>query len=69
MPNGDRTGPEGKGPKTGRGLGRCSGSEQAGRESDQPRQGMGRGLRDGKGSRRGMGNGQGMGRRRFQNQD
>lgn len=24
MPRGDKTGPEGKGPKTGRGLGKCS---------------------------------------------
>lgn len=30
MPRGDRTGPDGKGPKTGRGLGYCSGSKTAG---------------------------------------
>jgi len=36
MPNKDGTGPEGKGPKTGRGLGNCEGPN-AGR-------GLGRGL-------------------------
>jgi hypothetical protein len=46
MPRGDRTGPEGKGPKTGRGLGYCSGSNKAGYENDAPRQGAGRGLRN-----------------------
>lgn len=67
MPQGDRTGPEGKGPRTGRGLGRCSGSEEPGYKSDKPRQG----LRDGKGSGRGFRNGQGkgLGRRRFQEQE
>lgn len=49
MPRGDRTGPEGKGPKTGRGLGHCAGNEQPGYLSDQPRQGMARGPRDGTG--------------------
>jgi len=40
MPRGNRTGPEGKGPRTGRGLGFCSGSDTAGFESeDKPRPG------------------------------
>jgi len=63
MPQGDKTGPEGKGPKTGRGLGYCSGSEEPGYKSNKPRQGLRRGLRDGTGSRRGFGNTQGRGRR------
>ena len=53
MPRGDKTGPEGKGPKTGRGLGYCSGSDKPGYESDQPRQGRARGSRDGQGGGRG----------------
>lgn len=36
MPNKDKTGPEGKGPKTGRGLGNCGGSGNV-----QPRRGLG----------------------------
>ncbi|MFC2142977.1 DUF5320 domain-containing protein [Candidatus Aenigmatarchaeota archaeon] len=31
MPRRDRTGPEGKGPKTGRQLGKCEGTEPIGR--------------------------------------
>jgi len=59
MAKGDKTGPEGKGSKTGRGLGYCSGSKEPGYKSDEPRQGLRRGLKDGKGSRRGFGNGLG----------
>ncbi|MDD3175873.1 MAG: DUF134 domain-containing protein, partial [Candidatus Nanoarchaeia archaeon] len=49
MPSGDKTGPQGKGPKTGRGLGYCSGSDKPGFESDEPTQGRGfnNGLRKG----------------------
>lgn len=43
MPNGDNTGPDGKGSKTGRGLGYCNGNEQPGWKSNQPRQRVGRG--------------------------
>jgi len=45
MPRGDRTGPRGKGPKTGRGLGYCSGSKSPGysQEGGRPRDGRGRG--------------------------
>lgn len=70
MSRGDKTGPEGKGPKTGRGLGYCSGNDKPGYMSDQPTQGMARGPRDGQGNSprdgRGRGRGQGQGRgRRF----
>ena len=41
MPGGDRTGPDGKGPRTGRGLGKASGNE-TGRGRGQG-QGQGRG--------------------------
>lgn len=54
MPRGDRTGPDGKGPKTGRGLGYCSGNDKPGYTSERPRQGLGRGL--GRGFGRGYGN-------------
>lgn len=55
MPGGDKTGPEGKGSKTGRGLGKCSGSDKPGFESDEPRQGLGlnNGCRKGRGQGRG----------------
>ena len=43
MPNRDGTGPEGKGPKTGRQAGKCEGAESA----ERP-------LRKGAGSRRGL---------------
>ena len=36
MPGGDRTGPDGRGPRTGRGLGKAIGNE-TGRRSDQGR--------------------------------
>ena len=39
MPNKDKTGPEGKGPKTGRGLGDCS--EDKNQEDDACPQGIG----------------------------
>ena len=46
MPNQDKTGPEGKGPKTGRQMGNCEGAES--------KQGFGRGCK-GKGCQRGRG--------------
>jgi len=61
MPNGDKMGPNGNGPKTGRGLGLCAGSDSPGWKSTEPRQGngnrcrrgfgcgFGRGLRSGRG--------------------
>lgn len=53
MPRGDRTGPAGLGPMTGRGLGYCSGSAQPGFASGWGGRGMGRG--------RGWGRGMGFG--------
>jgi len=35
MPNRDGTGPEGKGPRTGRGLGSCKGARPAGKGRDR----------------------------------
>ena len=54
MPNLDRTGPEGKGNKTGRGLGRCSQKDSA---TLLEKLGKGMGLR------RKNGHGQGKGKR------
>jgi len=48
IPRGDKTGPEGKGPKTGRGLGNCNTTTSS--------KGQGRGVGLG---RRGQGRGQG----------
>ncbi len=59
MPRGDKTGPEGKGPATGRKRGFCSGSDEAGYKDDQERRGAGR-RKEGTG--RGEGSGQGRGR-------
>lgn len=58
MPGLNRKGPEGQGPKTGRGMGRCNPDFN---EENFPQQGLGR--RNGRG--RGRGNGRGM-RRRFE---
>ena len=44
MPGGDRTGPQGQGPRTGRGLGDCA-------PTDQPRLGFGFGFGRGRGWR------------------
>lgn len=55
MPNKDGTGPEGKGSKTGRGMGRCGGRNSADTNQSAGQPGAGRGM--------GMGMGQGRGRR------
>jgi len=57
MPNGDKTGPNGQGPMTGRGMGFCSGQDRPGRDNPgvNPRAGGGGG--------RGMGGGMGRGNR------
>lgn len=70
MPAGDRTGPAGQGPRTGRGLGYCSGAGAPGWVS-----GVGRGLGAafgvgfrggrGRGPGRGLGRGGGFGRGRW----
>lgn len=64
MARGDGTGPQGTGPKTGRGQGTC-GSSGKGRGAGQgegvgQRQGKGKGM--GRGSRKGSGQGRGSGR-------
>lgn len=56
MPQGDRTGPMGQGPMTGRALGFCSGYETPG-YSKGFGGGMGRGYGYGRGRGRGMGYG------------
>ncbi|HEC21013.1 MAG TPA: hypothetical protein ENI70_00685 [Candidatus Peregrinibacteria bacterium] len=55
MPRFDRTGPQGQGPKTGRGTGPCAGSPRAqGRGGYGTGRGFGRGLRRGFGWLRGL---------------
>ena len=59
MPRGDRTGPAGFGPMTGRGMGYCAGYDVPGyMNPGVAGQGMGRGMGFGRG--RGMGAGRGM---------
>jgi hypothetical protein len=57
MPGGDRTGPMGQGPMTGRGFGLCAGFGRPGYASG----GFGRGMGRGFGRGRGMGWGRGFG--------
>ena len=57
MPQGDRTGPEGQGPKTGRGQGKCG--PKGGTPAPQRQGGMGAGR--GRGAGRGAGRGKGQG--------
>lgn len=57
MPGGDRRGPEGRGPMTGRGLGYCAGNDQPGFAADAAPQGAGRGFRNGAGRGPGFGRG------------
>jgi len=64
MPAGDRTGPWGLGPRTGRGLGYCSGYSAPGFSYPGPGLGFGRGFGFGRGSGRGLGRGFGIGRGR-----
>ena len=52
MPRGDRSGPMGMGPKTGRGAGFCAGFDSPGYENPTPQYGMGRGDGGGGGRRR-----------------
>ena len=59
MPRGDRTGPWGAGPRTGRGMGYCAGLPGPGFMSPGP------GFRFGRGFGSGRGFGRGMGRRHF----
>ena len=57
MPRGDRAGPSGEGPKTGRGMGYCTGSEHPGYMNSFSNWGRGseRGFRGGPGYSRGAG--------------
>jgi len=71
MPGMDRKGPEGKGPRTGRGLGRCNEKENSeiANEEVEGERSPGRGFGFGRGRRgglsRGMGRGPGRGRRNY----
>ena len=60
MARGNRTGPRGEGPRTGRGVGYCSGSDTPG-YTKRPGMGMGGGLRAGGGRGLGFGRGRGFG--------
>jgi len=62
MPRGDRTGPEGAGPMTGRGLGRCAGYDTPGYMNGGAGYGRGAGHGFGRGYGRGFGGGFGYGR-------
>ena len=55
MPAGNRTGPLGYGPMTGRGLGYCAGYSAPGFTKGTPRGGMGYGFGRGRGFGRGFG--------------
>ena len=58
MPGGDRRGPEGFGPMSGRGYGYCAGYEAPGYAASAPGRGIGRGMgRGGRGRARGYGGG------------
>lgn len=62
MPAGDRTGPQGQGPRTGRGKGLCNGNSTPGFSNDERRRGAGQNLTE-KGSARRQGRSGGRGRR------
>lgn len=61
MARGDRTGPEGRGPMTGRGFGNCAGNERPGYQTDAPPVGRGYGRGGGRGYGRGRGFRRGVG--------
>ena len=50
MPRGDRTGPQGQGPKTGRGMGKCGPKVGTASPQSQGGQGTGRGKGRGQGN-------------------
>ena len=56
MPGGDKTGPQGEGPLTGRGLGPCNESDESDKKKKKTKN-LGRGL-----GRRGRGRGRGRGK-------
>ena len=55
MPRGDKTGPEGEGPMTGRGSGKCNPEDRA--SVPQGRKGMRSGRKASRGRRKGAGRG------------
>lgn len=59
MPRGDRNGPRGNGPMTGRHLGYCAGNDQPGYRVDEAPAGRGFGRGPGRGFGRGAGRGRG----------
>ena len=61
MPRGNKRGPEGAGPMTGRGMGYCAGYDVPGYANHGPEAGFGRGM----GRRNARGHGQGYRRRYF----
>ena len=63
MPSGDKTGPEGRGPMTGRALGYCAGYNSPGFTRVIP---LGRGFGVGRGGGRGFGHGRRFWRRGYQ---
>lgn len=65
MPGGDRTGPMGAGPRTGRAMGYCAGYSTPGFMYPGFGYGYGRGMGFGRGFGRGMGLGRGRGWRRY----
>jgi hypothetical protein len=65
MPRGDRTGPVGAGPRTGRSMGYCSGYATPGFMNPGGWYGYARGMGFGRGWGRGIGFGRGQGWRRF----
>jgi hypothetical protein len=65
MPRGDRTGPMGGGPRTGRNMGFCSGYSTPGFMNAGAGYGYGRGMGYGRGWGRGMGLARGRGGGRF----
>ena len=65
MPRGDRTGPMGFGPRTGRGMGYCSGYPYPGFMTPGPGFGFGPGFGMGRGFGRGFGRGRGWRRGGF----
>ena len=62
MPRGNGTGPQGQGPRTGRGQGGCQPGQAAKGSGGNTGQGQGRGLGQGQGQGQGQGRGQGRGK-------
>ena len=61
MPRGNKTGPDGQGPMTGRGLGYCAGYPTPGYATNAPGKALGRGYGTGKGLGLGFRGGRGRG--------